>query len=105
VWQRRRPCASGALLVNGAARRLAASRPPRAPVDGDDLGRLAGDGGNPGDEALLEGLGIQGGENGAEWVVRGRAIGKRSETAQQLPFLLAEAGNIDDGPTVELSPI
>ena len=82
----RRP---GALLVNGAARRLA--------VDGDHLGRLAGDGGNPGDEALLEGLGIQGGENGAELIVRGRAVGKRSETAQQLPFLLAEAGNIDDG--------
>ena len=71
--------------------------PLRAAVDGNHFGRLAGDGGNPRDEALLEGLGIQGGENGAELVVRGRAVGKRSEAAQQLPFLLAEAGDIDDG--------
>jgi len=53
------------------------------------LGRLAGDSFDPGDEALLEGHRIQ----GAELVVRGRAIGERPEPTQQRQLLLFDPGD------------
>lgn len=78
----------GTLLLVAAARGLA--------IDGDNPGRRTGRGRHPGDEALLERLRIQTGEKGAELVVRGRAVGERTEPAQQCELLLAEPGDVHD---------
>ena len=79
----------GVLLPAGAAQRLA--------VDGDDLRGRAGQRRHPGHEAALELLGVEGGEDVAEVIVRRRAVAKRPEPAQQLDLLLAEPRDIDEG--------
>jgi len=51
----------------------------------------------PGDEAALELLGVEGGEDIAEVVVRRRPVAKRTEPPQKRQLLAPEAGNIDEG--------
>ena len=85
VPRRPRPCGSGAcaaVLLAGPARGLT--------VNGNHL--AAGSpvsGGNPGDEAALEMLGIERGENIAEMIVRRRPVSKRKEPARKIEFLSA----------------
>ena len=78
-----------ALLLAGSARGLA--------IDGDHPRRHPGQRGDPGDEAALELLGVQRGEDIAEVIVRRRAIPERPEAAQKLKLLDAEAGDIGEG--------
>ena len=65
-----------ALSVAGAARGLSIDCDD---VAADDLERRAGQARDPGDEAALEGLGVERGEDVAYKIVRGRAVGKRLE--------------------------
>ena len=53
--------------------------------------------GDPGDEAALELLGIERGEDIAEVIVRRRTIAERPEAAQKRELLVAEAGDIGEG--------
>src|SRR5258708_3388757 len=78
-----------AFLVGGAAQRLT--------VDGDHIRRHADQLGNPGDEATLEFRSVEGRENVAEVVVRGRPVPERQEPAKKLDLLLAEPRDIDEG--------
>src|SRR5436309_11003435 len=50
-------------------------------VDGDHPTRRSRQRGDPGDEAALELLGVEGGQNIAEVIVRRRAVAKRPEPA------------------------
>src|SRR6185437_10556225 len=52
---------------------------------------------DPGDEAALELLGVERGENVTQVVVRRRAIAERPEPAEQVALGAAEAGDIDEG--------
>jgi hypothetical protein len=52
---------------------------------------------DPGDEALLELLGIERGQDVAQVVVRRRAVGERAEAAQQRQLLDAEQRDVGDG--------
>jgi hypothetical protein len=78
----------GASLLVGAAQRLA--------IDGNHIGRRAGQRSHPGHEALLELVGVESGKNVAELIVRGRTVAKRPKPAQKAEFLLAKQGNIDE---------
>ena len=78
-----------ALAVVGAAQGLA--------VDRDHAFRRAGQRGDPGDEAALELIGIQGSEDVAKMIVRGRAVPKRPEPAHQVDLPSPEAGDVDEG--------
>ena len=73
-------------LVAGSAHRLA--------VDGDHPRRHASQRGHPGNEAALEMLGIKGGEDVADAIMRRRAIAEGAEPAQKLQFLVAKAGDV-----------
>ena len=67
-------------------------------IDGDDFLRGSGQRGYPGDEAALELLVVQHGEDIArKMVVRRRAIGEGTEAAQQVQLLAAEQGDVGDG--------
>jgi hypothetical protein len=79
----------GAFLLVGAAQRLA--------VNGDHIGRRAGQRRHPGNEAPLKRLGIERRKNIAEVIVGGRPVTKRSEPAQQIDLLLAEPRDIHEG--------
>ena len=76
------------VLLAGAAQRLA--------VDGDDLPRRAGQRRHPLHKAALELLGVEGGDDVAEVIVRRRSVAKRPEPAQQFDLLLAEACDINE---------
>ena len=71
-----------AFLLVGAAQRLA--------IDGNHIRRRAGQRGHPGDEAVLELLGVESGKNVAELIVRGRTVAKRPKPAQKAELLLAK---------------
>ena len=66
-------------------------------IDGDHPLRHPGQRGDPGDEAALELLGVERGQDIAEVIVRRRAILERAEAAQKLELLVAEEGDIDEG--------
>jgi hypothetical protein len=76
-------------LLAGAARGLS--------VDGDHLGRRSDQRGDPGDEAPLERIGVNRGEDVAQVIVRRRPIAKRPEAAQKRELLHPEPGDIDKG--------
>jgi hypothetical protein len=65
-------------------------------VDGDHFGRNPRLRRDPGDEATLEGLGVQRGENVTEVIVRRRSILERSEASEQSQFQPAESGDVGD---------
>ena len=67
------------------------------PSMGDDPFWGSGQRGDPGDEAALELLVVEHGEDIAKMVVRRRAIGEGAETAQQVQLLAAEQGDVGDG--------
>ncbi len=74
------------------------ARPPRGlAVDGDHPLRRAGQCRYPGQEAAMELLGVQHGQDVAEMVVCRGGVRQRSEAAQQFPFIRAEQGDIDQG--------
>jgi hypothetical protein len=80
-----------ALLLMGAAHRLA--------IDGDDLGWRLGQRRDPGDEAALERLRIERGENIAQMIMCGRAVAighpsTGSGPAQEIELLFAETGDV-----------
>ena len=82
-----------ALLLMGAVRCLA--------IDGDDLGRHLGQRRDPGDEAALEGLRVERGENITQMIMCGRAVRygepippPRAEPAQEVELLFAKAGDV-----------
>ena len=75
---------------------LVGGSPYRLAVDGDDLGRSAGQRRHPGDEALLELVGIQRREYVPQMVVGRRAIGEGQKPAQQVQFLCPETGDIGE---------
>ena len=77
-----------ARLLAGAARGLT--------INGDHLGWRSDQRGDPGDEAPLERLGVNRGEDVTQVIVRRRPIAERPETAQQRE-LLREPGDIDKG--------
>src|SRR6202040_1688838 len=60
-------------------------------------GRRPGESGHPGNEAALEVLGVEGGEDIAKVIMRRRSIGKPPEATQQRELLGAEAGDVDEG--------
>ena len=59
-------------------------------IDGNDPGRDAGHRGDPGDEAALELLGIEGRKDIAEMIVRRRSIAERPQPAQEANLFLAK---------------
>src|SRR5215472_5950016 len=65
-------------------------------VDGDHIGWHTGQRRHPRDEASLELLGVERRQNVAEVVVGRCSVAKRAEPPQQLEFLLAEPGDVDD---------
>ena len=77
-----------ALFLIGSTHRLA--------VDRDHPGRSAGQRRHPGDEALLELLRIERGEDVAKMIMRWRSLGERPEPAQKLALLGPEAGDLDE---------
>ena len=77
------------LVALRAAHGLAVDR--HHPLGDPDQGR------NPGHEAALELLGVQGGEDVAQMVMGWRARGERPKPAQQVELLVAEAGDVGDG--------
>ena len=66
-------------------------------IDGDHPVRRSGQRRDPGDEAALELLGVERGQDVAEMIVRRRAVLERPEAAQKLELLAAEQGDIDEG--------
>src|SRR4051812_36773590 len=76
------------LFLIRAAHRLA--------VDCDHSGRSAGQRRHPGDETVLEFLGVERGEDIAELIMRRRAIRKRSEPAQKVELPRPEAGDFHE---------
>jgi hypothetical protein len=82
-------------------RRLAALlliRPARGlAVDGDHAGRHPGDCGDPGDEAVLELLGIEGGKDVAEVIMRWCPITIGPKPAKKIELLVAEASDVNEG--------
>src|SRR5271166_3796699 len=58
--------------------------------------RHAGQRCHPGDEAALKGLGVEGGKDIAEVIVRGCSVTERPEPAQKINLLLAEPRNIHE---------
>ena len=81
-------CCFSAFLMVRSAQRLA--------IDRDHIRRNAGQRGNPADEAALEMLGVERGEDVAEVVVRGRSFAKRPKPAQEGELLAPEARDIDE---------
>jgi 5,10-methylenetetrahydrofolate reductase len=79
----------GAFLLVGAAQRLA--------VNGDHIGRRAGQRRHPRNEAALKRFGIERRKNIAEVIVGGRPVAKRPEPAQQIDLLLAKPRDIHEG--------
>jgi hypothetical protein len=77
----------------GAA--LLIGTPERFAIDGDDVGTEFGEGGNPGDEAVLELFSIEGSEQIPELVMGGRAIRKGAEPAQKRKLGFTELCNFD----------
>ena len=78
----------GVLLPAGAAQRLA--------VDSDHLPGCAGQRRHPIDEAALELLGVEHGQNVAEVIMRRRPMAKRPEPPQQLDLLFPKPRNVDE---------
>jgi len=76
---------------------LLAGPPGGLAIDGDDPLGGSGQCGYPGDEAALELLVVQHGEDVAKMVVRRRAVGEGTEAAQQAQLLAAEQGDVGDG--------
>ena len=68
--------------------------PEHLAVDGDEVRAKPGERTHPGDEAALELLRIEHGEDIAELVMRGRADLEGPEPAQQSQLLLAELGDL-----------
>jgi len=68
----------------------------RLAVDRDHSRRNAGQGRHPGDETLLEFLGVERGEDVAELIVRRRAIRKPPEPAQKVELPRPEAGDVHE---------
>src|SRR4051812_1468144 len=68
----------------------------RLAVDRDHPGRSAGQRRHPGDEALLELLRIERGEDVAKMIMRWCSLGERPEPAQKLALLGPEAGDLDE---------
>ena len=65
-------------------------------VDGDDFGRNPGLRRDPGDKATLEGFGVQGRQNVAQVIMRGRSIRERSEASQKSQFQPAKSSDVGD---------
>ncbi len=81
-----------------AGRRLSSAGSPRGlAIDGDHPFRRSGQRGDPGDEAALELLGVEDGQDVAEMVVCRRAVLERAEAAQKPKLLAAEQGDIGEG--------
>ncbi len=76
---------------------LLAGPPGGLALDGDDPLGGSGQCGYPGDEAALELLGVQHGEDIAKMVVRRRAVGEGAEAAQKVQLLAAEQCDAGDG--------
>ena len=76
---------------------LPAGPPGGLAIDGDDPLGGSGQGGYPGDEAALELLVVQHGEDIAKMVVRRRAVGEAAEAAQKVQRLAAEQGDVGGG--------
>ena len=76
---------------------LLAGPPGGLAIDGDDPLGSSGQRGYPGDEAALELLVVQHGEDIAKMVVRRRAVGEAAEAAQKVQLLAAEQGDVGDG--------
>ena len=68
----------------------------RLAVGRDHPGRSAGQRRHPGDEAPLEFLGVERGEDVAELIMRRRAIRERPEPAQKRALLRPEAGDFHE---------
>ena len=66
-------------------------------VDGDHALWRAGQRGDPGCEASLEMFGVQGREDVAKMIVRGRSVPKWPEPPEQIELLGPEAGDVDEG--------
>lgn len=84
------------------AARPAAGATRRLPVDGDhiapdDIGLGSGERGDPGDEATLERLRVEGGQDVAEVIVGRCAVHERTEAPQKRQLLLAEPRHVCDG--------
>ena len=77
----------GATFLVGAAERFT--------VNGDDVGTEFRQRCDPGDEATLERLRVEGCEQIAELIVARRALLERPEAAQEIELLLAERGDLD----------
>ena len=77
---------------------LATAAPRGLAVDGDQLGRRAGERGDPGHEAPLEGLGVQRGEEVARMVVRGGTLGEGAQAAQKRQLARTEPGDVGEAP-------
>ena len=80
----------GATFLVGAAERFT--------VNGDDVGTEFRQRCDPGDEATLERLRVEGCEQIAELIVARRALFERPEAAQEIELPLAERGDLN--PTV-----
>src|SRR4051812_1468920 len=83
----RNPSPPQAIALAGAARGLA--------IDGDHLGRRSDQRSDPGDEATLERLGVNRGEDVAQVIMRRRPIAKWPEAAQKRELLRPEPGDIN----------
>jgi hypothetical protein len=77
--------------------RLSAGRSGAAlAIDGDHIGRRAGQRCHPGNEAALKGLGIERRKDIAKVIVRGRSVTERPKPTQKINLLLAEPRNIHE---------
>ena len=69
--------------------------PERLAIDGDDIGAEFRERGDPGDEAILEGFGIERCKQIAQLVMGRRAVLEGPEPAQEVELPLAELGDLD----------
>src|SRR6516165_1222864 len=69
----------------------------RLAVDGDHVGRRPGQSCRPSDEAALEPLRVERGQDVAQMVVGRCAVAKRPEASQKRNLLLSKARYVDDG--------
>src|SRR5208337_1639348 len=99
IWPstRRWRAAKAETMWIGLSLPLLAGPPGGLAIDGDDPLGGSGQCGYPGDEAALELLVVQHGEDVAKMVVRRRAVGEGTEAAQQAQLLAAEQGDVGDG--------
>src|SRR3954451_20491370 len=97
TWPSTRRWREGGNPMDGGLPALFLIRPAhRLAVDRDHSCRNAGQGRHPGDETLLEFLGVERGEDVAELIVRRRAIRKPPEPAQKVELPRPDAGDVHE---------